>query len=62
MNDIFSKSMFNILKNLTSFIMIYYFYLEEKYNRIIEQDKFTYSSLGKAFEKQIQTIGDQVIK
>ena len=42
--------------------MIYYFYLEEKYNRIIEQDKFTYSSLGKAFEKQIQTIGDQVIK
>ena len=62
MNDIFSKSMFNILKNLTSFIMIYYFYLEEKYNRIIEQDKFTYSSLGKAFEKQIKTIGDQVIK
>ena len=40
--------------------MIYYFYLEEKYNWIIEQEKSTYSSLGKAFEKQIKTIGDQV--
>ena len=27
--------------------------------QIIEQAKFTYSPLGKAFEKQIKTIGDQ---
>ena len=27
--------------------------------QIIEQAKFTYSPLGKALEKQIQTIGDQ---
>ena len=31
-------------------------------SRIIEQDKFTYSVLGKAFEKQINTIEDQVRK
>ena len=31
-------------------------------SRIIEQDKFTYSILGKAFEKQINTIEDQVRK
>ena len=30
--------------------------------QIIVQAKFTYSSLGKAFEKQIKTIGDQVKK
>ena len=29
---------------------------------IIEQAKFTYSSLGKVFEKQIKTIEDQGIK
>ena len=28
-------------------------------NRIIEQAKFTYSPLGKAFEKQIKTIEEQ---
>ena len=28
-------------------------------SRIIEQTKFTYSSLGKAFEKQIKTIKEQ---
>ena len=28
-------------------------------NRIIEQAKFTYSPLGKAFEKQIKIIEDQ---
>ena len=27
--------------------------------RVIEQDKFTFSSLSKAFEKQIKTIEDQ---
>ena len=27
--------------------------------QLIEQAKFTYSPLGKAFEKQIKTIGDQ---
>ena len=31
-------------------------------SRIIEQDKFTYSILGKAFEKQINTIEDLVRK
>ena len=31
-------------------------------SRIIEQDKFTYSILGKAFEKQINAIEDQVRK
>ena len=31
-------------------------------SRVIEQAKFTYSPLGKAFEKQIKTIEDQVIK
>ena len=30
--------------------------------RIIEQAKFTYSSLGKAFEKQIKTTEEQGIK
>ena len=30
--------------------------------QIIEQAKFTYSPLGKAFEKQINTIEDQEIK
>ena len=29
-------------------------------SRIIEQGKFTYSSLGKAFEKQIKTTEEQV--
>ena len=28
-------------------------------NRIIEQAKFTYSSLGKAFEKQVKIIEHQ---
>ena len=27
--------------------------------QIIEQDKFTYSPLGKAFEKQVKTVEDQ---
>ena len=31
-------------------------------SRIIEQTKFTYSPLGKAFKKQIKTITDQEIK
>ena len=31
-------------------------------SRIIEQDKFTYSPFGKAFEKQIKTIEDQGCK
>ena len=31
-------------------------------SRIIEQAKFTYSPLGKAFEKQIKTIEEQGIK
>ena len=31
-------------------------------SRIIEQAKFTYSPLSKAFEKQIKTIEDQGIK
>ena len=31
-------------------------------SRIIEQDKFTYSSLGKAFKKQIKTIEKQGAK
>ena len=30
--------------------------------RVIEQAKFTYSPLGKAFEKQIKTIEDQGVK
>ena len=42
-----------------------YEYLTGKYilpsnqQQIVEQAKFTYSSLGKAFEKQIKTIEDQ---
>ena len=31
-------------------------------SRIIEQAKFTYSPLGKAFEKQIKTTKDQGLK
>ena len=31
-------------------------------NLIIDQTKFTYSALGKAFDKQIKTIEDQEIK
>ena len=31
-------------------------------SRITEQAKFTYSALGKAFEKHIKTTEDQVIK
>ena len=33
--------------------------LPSKQQQIIEQTKFTYSSLGKAFEKQMETIEDQ---
>ena len=33
--------------------------LPSNQQRIIEQAKFTYSPLGKAFEKQIKTIEDQ---
>ena len=33
--------------------------LPSNQQQIIEQSKFTYSSLGKAFEKQIKTIEDQ---
>ena len=33
--------------------------LPSNQQQIIEQAKFTYSSLGKAFEKQIETIEDQ---
>ena len=42
-----------------------YEYLTDEYilpsnrQKITEQEKFTYSSLGKAFEKQIKTIEDQ---
>ena len=33
--------------------------LPSNQQQIIEQAKFTYSTLGKAFEKQTKTIGDQ---
>ena len=33
--------------------------LPSNQQQIIEQAKFTYSPLGKAFEKQVKTIGDQ---
>ena len=33
--------------------------LSSNQQQIIEQTKFTYSALGKAFEKQIKTIEDQ---
>ena len=33
--------------------------LPSNQQQIIEQDRFTYSPLGKAFEKQIKTIEDQ---
>ena len=33
--------------------------LPSNQQQIIQQTKFTYSPLGKAFEKQIKTIGDQ---
>ena len=33
--------------------------LPSNQEQIIEQEKFTYSTLGKAFEKQIKTIEDQ---
>ena len=33
--------------------------LPSNQQQLIEQAKFTYSSLGKAFEKQIKTIKDQ---
>ena len=33
--------------------------LPSNQQQIIEQARFTYSPLGKAFEKQIKTIGDQ---
>ena len=36
--------------------------LPSNQQQIIEQAKFTYSSLGKAFEKQIKTIEDQGVK
>ena len=36
--------------------------LSSDQSRIIEQAKFTYSPLGKLFEKQIKTIEDQGIK
>ena len=36
--------------------------LPSNQNRIIEQSKFTYSTLSKAFEKQIKTIEEQAKK
>ena len=36
--------------------------LPSNQQQVIEQAKFTYSPLGKAFEKQIKTIKDQGIK
>ena len=36
--------------------------LSSDQSRIIGQDKFTYSPLGKAFEKQMKTIEDQRTK
>ena len=36
--------------------------LPSNQQQIIEQAKFTYSPLGKAFEKQIKTIKDQGVK
>ena len=36
--------------------------LPSNQQRIIEQAKFTYSPLGKAFEKQTKTIEDQEVK
>ena len=36
--------------------------LPSNQQQIIEQAKFTYSPLGKAFEKQIKTIEDQMLK
>ena len=33
--------------------------LPSNHQQIMEQTKFTYSPLGKAFDKQIKTIGDQ---
>ena len=33
--------------------------LQSNQQQVIEQEKFTYSPLGKAFEKQIKTIEDQ---
>ena len=33
--------------------------LPSNQQQIIEQDKFTYSPLGKAFEKQVKTVEDQ---
>ena len=36
--------------------------LPSNQQQMIEQAKFTYSSLGKAFEKQTKTIEDQVEK
>ena len=36
--------------------------LSSHQSRIIEQAKFTYSPLGKAFEKQIKTIAEQAKK
>ena len=36
--------------------------LPSEQSRIIEQAMFTYSPLGKAFQKQIKTIEDQWIK
>ena len=36
--------------------------LPSNQHQIIEQARFTYSPLGKAFEKQIKTIEDQVEK
>ena len=35
--------------------------LSSDQSRIIEQTRFTYSSLGKTFEKQIKTFEDQGI-
>ena len=39
-----------------------YKYLSGEESRIIEQAKFTYSPLGKAFKKQTKTIEDEDIK
>ena len=45
--------------NVNTLLVKKYYHLPPNQQQIIEQAKFTYSPLGKAFEKQTKTIEDQ---
>ena len=51
--------LYHLIESISVSISLVKIYQPSNQQQIIEQTKFTYSPLGKAFEKQIKTIEDQ---